>query len=1118
MNRDSGSCYAKLTFAKGNNVYVSLFSQHRGRYASSGRLQAPKRELSLLTGKILYDRVSGYNDQISRLIGMDFDQFTRSMLLSQGEFSKFLLCDEKDRATILEQITGTDIYSKIGSQIYALYKDEEAKLDKLREGLGQIILLDDQQLAALQSKKSQAADRLLQLSAEEKGLQQILAWYASMQKQAEKEKDLEELALQIDTGKDNYGKQKERLGWHQEAVGCLPSYTLLDLCNTQLQELSAKRETAEKKLEALTSDLAHYETESSQATSAFSKEKESNEKLNELTAKIRPIDSKITSLTDSSTMLTGLVEKETDEAESQREQVEKLKERIAEQTKKVEFAKHYLKEHEADVLLVEELSLYLDARTRRDEFLKNLAVTKKQIQNAAQEQVEISKELTEKSDSKETLALESAAATSELDEATHRLATFPDAETLEQQRQEVGRLQKLVEDASAFSSQMESLEEKITSLTVQEEQEENEQQHCSRLYEKQKELVAGYKENLGMAEKLAGLSGYVSLLQEGHPCPLCGSVSHPKPVASPAEDLMAIRKKVSVAETQLEKLQESLHEAKGKLSLTQALLSADKKTRTALSDSINHEFGIVPARLPEKQEVLEKEYGSLALKVKRLNKDKEAANQAISKLTKAQQTAQKALADSQKETDKLRQQLESLGKDEERSRKDADAIESKLKRTEDALLPFATYDKLDAASLKGLRAAFQEQTATLAKIDLAELEDRLQHATLNLTAQLTRLGSDRNQLAALQQKLAGLRTERTELFGNRNCEAEQKAAEERLEKRRTEEREVQARLATCKEEIASQTALLASLATSRDEQLDLQSTYRKNLEEKLSAHGFSDIATMLAAKLDESQLSAITEETKSFETQQQEYQTRKQLHLQALDELEQTRPKQEEESVRDRSETIAQEITALTEQQGAIGAQLETDRQNRQRYRTKFTQVTDQEQITEKWKQFNSLLGSSDGTKFRKLAQGITLSALLKSANTKLELLNDRYQLADDTESDSLDISVVDSYMGGIVRPASNLSGGETFLVSLALALALSQMMSKEDGIDTLFLDEGFGTLDDELLDTAMNALGNFAQGGKLIGIISHVDKLREVINIQLLLRRKGEGSSRIEGPGVSYL
>ncbi|MFN3489201.1 MAG: SbcC/MukB-like Walker B domain-containing protein, partial [Emticicia sp.] len=164
-----------------------------------------------------------------------------------------------------------------------------------------------------------------------------------------------------------------------------------------------------------------------------------------------------------------------------------------------------------------------------------------------------------------------------------------------------------------------------------------------------------------------------------------------------------------------------------------------------------------------------------------------------------------------------------------------------------------------------------------------------------------------------------------------------------------------------------------------------------------------------------------------------------------------------------------------------------------------------------KWELLDKYIGNADGKKFATFAQGLTLSRLMALANRRLTDLSDRYLLDKPSEQDEDELMIVDQYMGNERRSVKTLSGGETFMISLSLALALSDLASKNIKLDSLFIDEGFGTLDPETLDLALNTLEKLQQEAqKNIGIISHVESIKERIATQIRLERNNRGFSQI--------
>lgn len=166
-------------------------------------------------------------------------------------------------------------------------------------------------------------------------------------------------------------------------------------------------------------------------------------------------------------------------------------------------------------------------------------------------------------------------------------------------------------------------------------------------------------------------------------------------------------------------------------------------------------------------------------------------------------------------------------------------------------------------------------------------------------------------------------------------------------------------------------------------------------------------------------------------------------------------------------------------------------------------------EASERWAKLNDLAGSADGAKFRRIAQGYTLDVLLSYANVQLRGLSRRYRL--ERVPDTLALQVIDQDMCDEVRTVHSLSGGESFLVSLALALGLSSLSSNRMKVESLFIDEGFGSLDAETLRVAMDALESLHTQGRKIGVISHVQEMTERIPVQVRVNRAGNGRSYLE-------
>ena len=200
----------------------------------------------------------------------------------------------------------------------------------------------------------------------------------------------------------------------------------------------------------------------------------------------------------------------------------------------------------------------------------------------------------------------------------------------------------------------------------------------------------------------------------------------------------------------------------------------------------------------------------------------------------------------------------------------------------------------------------------------------------------------------------------------------------------------------------------------------------------------------------------------------------------------------------------------------AIKSKLEEDKRNEENFKKISDRLEIAKKSFDKWNRLNSRFG---GTRFRTLVQSYILRPLLNNANIYLARITDRYKLTCSEENEQLSILVLDRYNKDQVRSVTVLSGGERFMISLALSLALSSLNRPDMNVDILFIDEGFGTLDEKSLDSVMSTLERLqeiaGQNGRRVGIISHREELDERINVQIRVIKKGEGRSRIELRGT---
>ncbi|MFA7091872.1 MAG: AAA family ATPase [Arcobacteraceae bacterium] len=287
---------------------------------------------------------------------------------------------------------------------------------------------------------------------------------------------------------------------------------------------------------------------------------------------------------------------------------------------------------------------------------------------------------------------------------------------------------------------------------------------------------------------------------------------------------------------------------------------------------------------------------------------------------------------------------------------------------------------------------------------------------------------------------------------------------------------------------------------------ELKQNFNKALEEN-SFTSKEEFEKALLAKEQREELSLLC---KAIEEKYTQIQTLKIDTAKKLTEQKELKLTEKElQSLNDELKELQTAIDELQKSIGSLEKELEINALNNKKHEDKIKELQKKKEAFKVWIKLNEMVGSASGDKFAKFAQGITLEQLIYLANKHLKILSPRYKLQRSLDSNKLlEIEICDGFQGDVIRPVSTLSGGESFIVSLSLALGLSALASQKISIDSLFLDEGFGTLDSDSLELALNALNQLQSSGKMVGVISHVEALKERIPLQIRVIPKGDGTS----------
>ncbi|MGE6439761.1 SbcC/MukB-like Walker B domain-containing protein [Psychrobacter sp. NPDC078370] len=408
---------------------------------------------------------------------------------------------------------------------------------------------------------------------------------------------------------------------------------------------------------------------------------------------------------------------------------------------------------------------------------------------------------------------------------------------------------------------------------------------------------------------------------------------------------------------------------------------------------------------------------------------------------------------------------------------------------------------------------YREDQQTL-KTSLGRLETQIETKQSQLDKEESELGKLVQLVAKRTEEIEKLRTDRERVFANKDPETEDKRLRDALEQAQISQTSVQRQLDNAEHmlnQLLDKQLHVTEQVTIVQGTLNTQEDSFKLI---LATSDFADEIDFTNARLP-------IDERNAFRQQQQHIDYALKQAQSLLDATQKTlADKQANPLTVDDRETLTQqqsqaqdEFNKRIESIGAISQRLKDNEDKKTTKQAQLDAITIQKDKLQVWQQLHKLIGSSDGKKFRTFAQGLTFDLMVTHANTQLQKMSDRYLLARDDNS-PLELNVIDNYQGGEIRSTKNLSGGEGFIISLALALGLSQMASQNIRVDSLFLDEGFGTLDEESLDIALDTLTNLQQEGKLIGVISHVQALKDRILTQIKVEKLSGGFSRISGQG----
>ena len=897
LRRGTSSGFAEVDFmALNGHRYRTRWSVARARDKENGRLQNPRLALYNLDKEEEEQGTrSDLQARIIDLIGLTFEQFTRSVLLAQNDFSTFLKAEQGEKASLLEKLTGTELYSAISRQIFERNARAKEAFDLIQTRIQGIELLTDEEENDLRTR----------LAGTEKELQRVEKAKAEQQALQEAVRSIEQ---QITI------RQRQQ----KEAADKLVHATdLLTVARHEYEKGVEEQQQSEARFKSLQQEILQARKLDIQLDAAIRDLSHSEQQLKNVTLRKGEAEKKY----QAAILRQKLGMEEIARLTAWRERY-KEKESIAEQ--------------------LSALLLHLDAASAAR---SGVEAANRSIETLRQEVVALNKQL---SDLQQTSANKQQAL--KRAEADYR--------NLEEELKAV--------DAPALDKQIEKLRQEREQLLIE-----------------QARLEAS-----GNIKDLRGR------LQDGQPCPVCGSTHHPFANQVPVAPVSALtlqlqdlsnKKETYVAHTRhLTRLQQQL------LQLHKELADSEAACKEMAGKQQ------LAASRQEREEAIVKEQSTL------LTQSLSAADLLFgnSEWQKAwlqnPETFRKTLTDFARQWHENTEKLHQLERQESAQKAECESLAS--------FLPSLEKQAEESGQLhEKNRAAFSSLQAERKKLLNGRSADSVEQEYIR-------------RMEELKERLKKLSATQTEQSG----------------------------IADQTRGIADQIA--KDLTEASADQLRRKAALDKWTADYLDSSGGEPLEVILSR---------------------------------------------------------------FTQEKTELAFRLRTQTENKAKVSGLQEELNVRRTESERWAKLNELAGSADGAKFRRIAQGYTLDILLNYANVQLRELTRRYRL--ERVPETLALQVIDRDMCDEVRTVHSLSGGESFLVSLALALGLSSLSSNRMRVESLFIDEGFGSLDAETLRVAMDALESLRTQGRKIGVISHVQEMTERIPVRICVNRAGNGRSFLE-------
>jgi exonuclease SbcC len=1137
MSRHTAESYSEVEFEVNEKAYRAKWSLKRSRGNVTGKIQPEKMELSeVATGTFLGGHTAGsVKQEIKELCGLDYNQFIRSVILCQGDFTMFLKASDNERSELLEKVTDTGIYSKISIFVFEKQKEESNKLNILRLQLEGVDLLTEEERSIQLDNLDIQRKNETTLKTDQASLTDKINWLRSIAKlEAEKEQYNTELAEKT-TLQTDHQPDFERLRQHQKAISFKPALVEIDsithLVNRTMLALGAQQDLLpgyKAAVQTATAHLSAAELSVTNAQQSLSALEPVLEKVLTLDANIKHAHQQVEKNKAQYQLLETTVKNLTADKDIKEKNSAQMQQRL-------QLLNEWLAEHQQDVTL--EKQLLVLKQYHKDFLDTSNAITNTGTELSGHQKNKEKGQALLADVEKNIIKFQRAIDEKEIQiSSLNKELIGKPLEELEQTASqlpaEINNFQNKHRLAIAFNNnkvQRHILEESLGSL----ENNYTEKRAAFDLLATQKSeaevQLSDLRQLVELEQRIQKYEADRLQLKPEQPCPLCGAVHHPYAEGNYTNKLSEAEERRNTHQQHVFSLTDQYNKSNIELSTLQVKIETGKKelaNLVTISEETMREFEQnnllllhitnpdVIAELIEEKKLYQTSLQKDILKIRDMRQQVRDEQDNLA-------TLMQSFTVEQGTKERYQERIEALSESIERSSFQLQQLtlkETTLTSNIAALLnPYQInfeFGQMETIE-RTLSQRWEKYDQSLKELqqlnlDLIQAENTLVNITRSLTEKTTEQTTREKEWKLEAAQLKTLKDTRFTLFADKDPANERTILNTTLQNNRDIKDKAQQALQTKREKLNITVDKISQFSKELESYQSTQQQLTDKLLTDLHKQGFDSISALKALFLDENEHNRITLLEKEIGSRIAVLQ---QLLLNTETALEKELAKaltnEEEATLVPQLAAVNIAISELNQQIGKLKQILDKDDELRKKSAEITAQLDIQKTEYNRWLQLSNLIGSADGKKFRRFAQGLTLARLTDLANRHLNKFSDRYTILKSKEND-LELLIVDGYQADVIRPMTTLSGGESFLVSLALALGLSDLASHKVQINSLFIDEGFGTLDADTLDIAISALENLQANGKTIGVISHVEALKERIVTQIQLSKQAGGWSDI--------